>query len=85
MLKNGTIISIQNIAFRNNEPVLIGYSYKKMKNWFESPCKSSQLNIHIVDEATVLSTFPLQDVDSKCVKVFDGRNLVIFPLIHCNV
>lgn len=31
LLKCGKIISIQNFAFENNQPVLIGFSYKKIK------------------------------------------------------
>ncbi|CAN7937837.1 unnamed protein product [Ixodes hexagonus] len=84
MLVDGTIITIQNIAFcsLSGQAQVIGKQFGKSDDLYTYPCPSSMLGVVLASEPSVTTSWPLSRVVQKCVRMpFKGK-FAIFPLIH---
>jgi len=48
-LNNGDIVLIKNFASNDKNTVIIGNKYKSKKDFYNEPCKSSDLGIYLVE------------------------------------
>lgn len=82
MLKNGSVIVIENFAtdFLGNV-VIIGRKFENLKDIFTSPCKSSDIGIYQVYDLGRMHSWPVSDVELKYVPLVQ-ENTVVFPLLH---
>lgn len=70
LLKDKSVVLIDNFAIRNNDHYIIGKKFQNISNFFNEPCQSSRLNIYSVDTLGSPSLWLVNDISNK---------LVIFP------
>ncbi|KAM7291910.1 uncharacterized protein ISCGN_025208 [Ixodes scapularis] len=85
-LLDGGIIEVHSIAFSclSKKPVLVGRRYSVVEDLYTYPCRSSLLNISLVSCPHTVSSWPLQDVAFKCVRLPLGDKFAVYPLLHLN-
>lgn len=82
-LNNGDIILIKNIASNNENTVIIGNKFKSKKDFYNEPCKSSDLGIYLVKNvANNFQSWNINEISHKCIRLNFEDNFVIFPLLH---
>lgn len=81
-LRDGNIIIIKNFVLDNEASVVIGNKYKTLTDFYTVPCKSSQLNIYLIDNIGDLESWDLREVANKCIKLKFKNKYVVFPLLH---
>ncbi|XP_039306751.1 uncharacterized protein LOC120358099 [Solenopsis invicta] len=87
IMKDDSIVMVENICHRNNSIVIIGKLAKNGKSFFNSPAPSTCFGIvQFPGEYSSLRSFPIENIKNKGVvlPIFEHRhnNIVIFPLIH---
>lgn len=85
ILADNKIILVENIAFSNNIPVILGRNFFNKVNFYTQPCSSSLIGIFKVNKLSHLKRWDLNLVKKKCVsiKLKKSDEFVIFPLLHC--
>lgn len=82
---NNNIVLIENIATSklDNEVIIIGQKFNRLKNFFDTPCSSQLLNIEMASHLSHLQSWKLDQIKEKmmCLPTTDN-NFVIFPLLH---
>lgn len=85
-MKNGSFVLIENIATsktNENNILIIGRFFKKVKDFFTTPCSSRLLNIYEVCQLSGLQSWPLKDVEKKLVRLpLNLDKTVIIPFVH---
>lgn len=84
-LKDGGILLVSNIYRdeRNNKHHFSGHRFLRKEDFFQSPCKSSLLNIFRVSEVSELKEdFFYHEVIHKCVLLPEDNGFVSYPLLH---
>ncbi|XP_067216038.1 uncharacterized protein [Linepithema humile] len=82
-LSCGAIVSIKNIAFRSNSPVIIGHEFLEKEELYNVPCPSSLLGIYVVHSYSDLKVWSLKNITRKYVQLpYRNDKYAIFPLIH---
>ncbi|XP_039308699.1 uncharacterized protein LOC120358447 [Solenopsis invicta] len=87
IMKDDSIVMVENICHRNNSIVIIGKLAKNGKSFFNSPAPSTCFGIvQFPGEYSSLRSFPIENIKNKSVvlPIFEHRhnNIVIFSLIH---
>lgn len=83
LLKDKSIVLIDNFALRNGNYYIIGRKFENVCNFFNEPCQSSRLNIYSVDILSSTSLWLANDISKKLV-IFPNnpKGFVVFPLLH---
>jgi len=70
-LNDGTIVSLQNIAYcpRRQIYVIIDNAFLKKENFFSVLCDSSKIGIFLVHKLLELKAWPLTSITKKYVKL----------------
>lgn len=93
IMRDESIVMVENICYRNNSVVVIGRKLKNGKPFFHLPTPSTCYGIiQFSEEYDSLQAFSINDIKNKAVvfPIFDQpnesedhhRNIVVFPLIH---
>lgn len=82
LLKDMSVVLIENFAIRNNNYYIIGKKFQNVSNFFNEPCQSSRLNIYSVDNLGSTSLWLVNDVSNKFVIFPNNKCFVVFPLLH---
>lgn len=80
---NGSVILIKNFIQTENGIMILGHEYLEKKNFYDTPCESSELNIFEVNRLGPLLSWNLNNDICKMVKLTYDNKSVVFPLIHC--
>ncbi|KAF0769611.1 Uncharacterized protein FWK35_00004945 [Aphis craccivora] len=73
---------------QNNHKVLIGRKFLKLNNLFEIPCKSSLLDIYIVEKLSQPLFWPIKEIQHKnCLLAIRGKcgSFASIPLMHSDI
>ncbi|CAG9817178.1 unnamed protein product [Phaedon cochleariae] len=82
----GFVILIQNIVVIGRERKIIGNRFLSLTDFYETPCKSSELGIFLAKpDLGPLEIFDLRQISFKCVKLIYKNDFVIFPLLHTDI
>jgi len=84
-LKCGAIVEISNFAYSplSKETMVIEKQYSTIENFFNKPCDSSVINVHIVKHlSTHFMTWPISHICNKLVRLPYETYWVVFPLLH---
>ena len=84
-LKCGAFVEISNFAYSplSKETMVIGKQYSTIENFFNKPCDSSVINVHIVKHlSTDFMTWPISHICKKLVRLPYESYFVVFPLLH---
>jgi len=82
-LNNGDIVLIKNIATDNKNIIIIGNKYKSKTDFYNEPCKSSDLGIYLIENVVNdLQSWNINEISHKCIKLLFKDKCVIFPLLH---
>lgn len=85
LMKNGSVIEIENIAYCNTRKCLVAIDRKYMikKDLFPVPCLSSLLEIYIVKNLSELCTWSISDISKKIfIMQYSNNAFVVMPLLH---
>lgn len=83
MLRNGSIIAVANFASNIFENVfIIGRKFENIKDFFTTPCKSSDIGIYEVYNLSTMNFWPITDVEMKYVPLMQENKFIVFPLLH---
>jgi len=76
-LRNGNIIEVKNIAYCKelNTNVIIGNEFCHKENLYNIPCHSSLIGIFIIDNLSELKMWPVEDVETKYVKLLNVASM----------
>lgn len=83
--KTNDIVKLINIAHSvdTGSIVLIGRTFNHKENFYDKPIESSYFGIYIVKHlSTELSTWSINDIQSKVMILICNHDLVSIPLIH---
>lgn len=69
---------------QNNETSIYGSCLKNLKSYFESPIRSTYLNIYVSNgERESAHVYSLNDIECKLVSIHESNNSTVFiPLLH---
>lgn len=85
-LTDGKIIEVKNIAYCEelNTNVIIGHEFCNRKDLYDIPCPSSLIGIFIVENLFELKRWPVENVETKYVKLplIKDNEFAVFPLLH---
>lgn len=84
-LKNGNIITVQDIVFFQNKYKIIGIKHTSLCSIYKLPCESSELGIFEVltnNKPEDLELFDIEYVDCKCIMFKIASRCFCFPLMH---
>lgn len=82
MLKSGEIIVVENIVQIKKSVTLIVKYMKKLGNFYDAPCDSSDINILVVNLKDSLNSCNLSSVCCKMWRMPYKNNYIVFPLIY---
>ncbi|KAG8173950.1 hypothetical protein JTE90_027181 [Oedothorax gibbosus] len=63
ILTDGTIIFIENVAFLDDSPVIVGRKFTKIEDFYVKPCLSSLVGIFKMDKFTIVVFLRTNEVD----------------------
>lgn len=82
-LKDGSVLCIKHIGFKNDIPVVLGNKYIDLRSIPTYPCNSQNLNIHMFNGETLnLEVVHLTEIYMKGFKVFFNNMYYVMPLLH---
>ncbi|KAB0790671.1 hypothetical protein PPYR_09371 [Photinus pyralis] len=78
------VIQIHNfICYSDGSLVIIGKMFSSYSCLYDYPFSSSSLNIHVVDKLSELQSWPLSNVNGKCIVFpYKDHRFVSMPLLH---
>lgn len=77
------IVAMEKVVEINNNVYIVGQSMKTSYDFFETPFKSSYLDIYLCDKETNIATiYPIDCIKSKMVSVSYREQIVFSPLLH---
>lgn len=79
---NSDIVIIKNILIGLDEMKLITQKFEVLGEFYESPCKSSELGIFLASDLSPLQEYNATDISCKCMKLDYENKYVIIPLLH---
>jgi len=86
-MKNSDIVLIDNIATSQLDQsiLIIGRKFEKVVEYFNIPCSSELLNIHLVSQLSYLQSWKLVDIKEKIMRfpmLDDETRSIVMPLLH---
>lgn len=86
-MKSGGLVLIDNIATSQLDQsiLIIGRKFEKVVEYFNVPCSSELLNIHLVSQLSYLQSWKLTDISEKMMRfpiLDDETKFVVMPLLH---
>lgn len=88
-LKGKEVVSVENICFcdKLNGMVIVARQFLQPRDFFDVPCPSSLINIYRVSKSRVssLKVWPVSDIVYKMMAVPYMTDLVMYPLLHCEI
>ena len=81
---NNQVVAMKHVILKNGTPYISGSSVENLDNVFETPIRSSYLNIFkgILGNTKASNFYPITSIKSKLVAVEYGNEMFFFPLIH---
>lgn len=84
--KQHEVVTLENVAYCNVRQclVVIGREFQQKHDFYEKPCSSSFVGIHVVSHlSSKLKTWPLNSISGKYFKMpFKKNKYIVFPLLH---
>ncbi|KAF4522173.1 hypothetical protein B566_EDAN007319 [Ephemera danica] len=85
VLKSNAVVLIENFASSNTgELRIIGRQFDDRSNVYSTPIESSALGILKVKRLGALMSWPITEIQNKCVKLPHEDCFVIVPFLHCS-
>lgn len=81
-LNDDSVAIIKNILVINNEVKLLIQKILKLEDFYESPCKSSELGIFLASDFGLSELIHSREVSHKCMKLDFEEKFVIIPILH---
>lgn len=83
VLEDKKYFKIVRAGIINTREILIGHSYTRLENYFESPFDSSRLGIVVASEPSEIQQVSILSVACKLVGFpqFDGK-ILFLPIVH---
>jgi len=86
-MKSGDLVLIDNIATSQLDQsiLIIGRKFVKVVEYFNIPCSSELLNIHLVSQLSYLQSWKLSDIREKMIRfpmLDDETRCVVMPMLH---
>lgn len=82
-LKDGTIAIVFEFYNSKNSIVAIIKKFFSKCEFFETPCKSSVLDVYFVRKLCKdFVTVNVEEISRKCDQIPHGNGFVVFPLLH---
>ncbi|CAI6342721.1 unnamed protein product [Macrosiphum euphorbiae] len=86
-MKSGDLVLIDNIATSQLDQsiLIIGRKFEKVVEYFNIPCSSELLFIHLVSQLSYLQSWKLSDIRDKMIRfpmLDDETRSVVMPLLH---
>ncbi|CAN7989636.1 unnamed protein product [Ixodes pacificus] len=86
ILSDSSIVLVSDFCFdKVGSKVLLGRQFMTSRDFFTSPCKSSDLGIFTVSTLSSCKVWPLSNVQAKCVLLANVglcNEYLVFPLLH---
>lgn len=81
---DGTIIQIENIAFCEQVPIVIGREFINKTDFYTILCESSRVGIFKVNKLSTLKKWPLSQITTKYVQLPYKNGYVVVSILHCD-
>lgn len=82
-LKDKTIVEVKNLCYYKNCEVLLGYEYKRHKDFYIKPCSSTLFDIQYIRKIdNSLKMWPITYLNKKLVVLIHNNQYVSFPMLH---
>ena len=81
----GEVIQICKILKENEMTIIRGRAYQSLRNFYESPCASSELGIYLCKRKNLgsLKDYPVNSVIGKCMGLtYNRHDVILIPLLH---
>lgn len=82
-LEDKTIVEVKNFCYHENLKMLLGYEYKRHKDFYTKPCSSALFDIQYIRKLdNSLKMWPITHINKKLVVLIHNNQYVSFPMLH---
>jgi len=82
-LKDKSIVEVKNFCCYKNCTVLLGYKYRRHKDFYTKPCSSALFDIQYIQKIdNLLKMWPVTHINKKLVVLVYNNQYVSFPMLH---
>lgn len=82
-LKDKTIVEVKNFCCYENFKILLGYEYKRHKDFYTKPCSSALFDIQYIRKVdSSFKMWPITHINKKLVVLIHNNQYVSFPMLH---